>query len=328
MISCGIISNGMSLKKVIQAIEKNNRFLISTHINPECDAIGSELSFKGLLDRLGKTSFIINEQDPPRECKFLPGLNAIKGLGRIRDFDILVVLDCSNLSRIGKVSRLINKDKFIINIDHHISNSNFADINWVDPKSSSVCEMVYRLYKKLKIKFDKNAALSMYAGILTDTGCFRYSNTTAFTHRVAADLLENKISVNKVYRLIYASFSFDEIKFLGREISKFNIDNKGKIIWLTINRVALKKNKISMDLTDNILHFARAVKGVEVVLLFKEMDSNQIRVNLRSNGSVDVNHLAKIFGGGGHRTASGFTVKGDIHSVENQVLREVRKYLY
>ena len=152
----------MSIEKVIQTIKDKDNFLITTHINPECDALGSELAFSGLLKRLGKSCFIVNEETPPREYKFLPGINSIKTikhLNQIKDFNIAVVLDCSDLNRTGKVSKLITQDKFIINIDHHISNTRFGDVNWVQTKSSCVCEMVYRLYKRLKVPFDRNAAL-------------------------------------------------------------------------------------------------------------------------------------------------------------------------
>ena len=318
----------MSLERVVKAIAKQNRFLITTHVNPEGDALGSELTVKVILDKLGKSSNIINEKEPPREYKFLPGINSIKKFRDLKDFDAAIVLDCSDLGRTGKVSKLVTKDKSVINIDHHISNSYFGKVNWVDSGSSSACEMVYRLYKALKIKLNRNSALNMYVGILTDTGSFRYSNTTALTHKVVSDLLREKISVSKIYRKVYQSYSFSDMKFLASQISDFNIDKKGKIVWASISHKTLVLNKTSMDLADSILNFARAIKGVEVVLLFKAISSNEVRVNLRSNGKVDVNRLAKIFGGGGHKTASGFTIKGDLRDVEARVLREVKTAVY
>ncbi|MFH1201334.1 MAG: bifunctional oligoribonuclease/PAP phosphatase NrnA [Candidatus Omnitrophota bacterium] len=315
----------MSLKKVIQEIRKRDNFLISSHVSPEGDAIGSELAFKNLLERLGKHSFIVNDHDVPREYKFLPGVNSICKPNQVHYFEVVVTLDCSDLERIGKVRRLIKPGTFIINIDHHISNSGFGDINWVEPKSSCVCEMIYKLFQGLKIRPDKAAAVAMYTGILTDTGSFHYSNTTSFTHQVVSKLLQKNIPVSRIYREIYESYSLAQIKFLGKMISQFNSHNHDKIVWLSLKRNIKDFGEGALELADSILNFARAVKNAEVVLLFKEIGINEVRVNLRSRGNIDVNRLAKTFGGGGHKTASGFTTKGQISTVERQVLKEVKK---
>lgn len=328
MISYDSISNVMSIKRVIQEITKNHKFLITSHIGLEGDALGSELAMKALLDRLDKSSFIVNEQEVPREYEFLPGVDTIRKHNQVGDFDVAIVLDCSDLFRTGRISKLITQDKLVINIDHHISNSKFGKINWIDPRSSCACEMVYRLYKELKIPFDRNSALAMYIGILTDTGSFRYSNTAPFTHKVVAELLRKKIAVNQVYRRIYEYYSLSDIKFLGSQISRLNSDQKGKIVWLDVDLRSAALKKTLMDLTDAILNLARSIKSAEVVLLFKQISANEVRVNLRSNGKIDVNRLAKMFGGGGHKTASGFTIKGNIRSVQGRVLKEARRVVY
>ena len=320
----------MSLKKAVELIRKNKSFIISAHTNPEGDALGSELAFYWLVKKMGKEAVIVNEDNVPPECEFMPGVNNIRKYKNERqkfNFDCFVTLDSSDLKRIGEVYRLNYSNKLILNIDHHISNSNFADVNWVDPNASSCSEMIYRLYKKMKVGMDKDAALALYVGILTDTGSFRYSNTSAFTHRVVAELLEFGISVPEVYKYAYENIPFDDMKILIRALLAINKDAKGKIIWFEVSHNLLKNKKLSFDLAEHLLTFGRAVRGVEVVVLFKENlgIKNEIHVNLRSQGKIDVNKIASCFGGGGHKAAAGATVHGKIGSVRRKVLDKIKK---
>lgn len=322
----------MSLGKVIACVKNNKNFLITSHTNPEGDALGSELAFYRLLKTSGKNATIVNDDKLPYGYEFLPDVKNIKRLKKdlknIR-FDCLVFLDCSDLERAGGVYK-INKDaKPTVNIDHHISNTRFGSINWVEPEACSSCEMVYKLYNKLHIPIDKKTALLLYVGILTDTGSFHYPNTTHLTHRIAADLLSHKLSIKDIYKNIYENIPFEDMKLLSKILPAMRKAYKGKIIWFEIKKELLENRKLSFDLTENILSFARAIKGAEVAVLFKENIGvkNEIRVNLRSQGKVDVNKIASFFGGGGHKTASGATVKGKIDQVKKKILRKIKDNL-
>ncbi len=316
----------MSLEKVIEAIKTNKRFLISSHISFEGDALGSQLALARLLEYLRKDVVVVDEDKVGPEYKFLPYINKIKKTKPKFEFDVAIIVDCSDIKRIGRVSRIIGKNKPVINIDHHISNKSFADINWVDKTSSSCAEMIYNLYRKLNVPITKDVALLLFVGLATDTGFFRYPNTTAYTHKVASRLMRYRIPVSKIYQNIYESASFSDVMLLAEILKTLKKDKTGKIAWLLWKKSLNSKEKTSFDLTDMLLNFVRSVKGVEVAILFRELD-DKIRVNLRSRGSFDVNRLASLFGGGGHKTASGCTIKGSLGNAQLIVIKKAQRII-
>ena len=321
----------MSIKKVVDCIKTHKVFLITTHQNLEGDALGSQIAFYNLLRRLGKTAIMVNQDSVPSEYAWLSGTELIK-LYRHNmklKFDCIVMLDCSDRYRCGYVADLATSGQTVLNIDHHISNDNFGDINWVLPDASSASEMVYRLYKMMRIKIDLSSALAIYVGILTDTGSFRYINTTSFTHRVAAELLKFNLDVPKIYRNIYESMSFSDVLLLPRILLTLERAASGKIIIFQMRRGFIKRMRSHSDLTENVLNFGRSIRNSEVCVLFKELPekAGYIRVNLRSQGLVDVNLIAQFFGGGGHKTASGCSIKGSIAGVKRRVIRKIKEQL-
>ena len=207
----------MSVQEAVDFIRKHKRFLVSSHTNMEGDALGSQLGIYFLIKKLKKHAVMVNDEGVPYGYEFLPALGKIRhfkeGLKDLK-FDCFVTVDCSDLKRTGEVYLLNAENKPVLNIDHHISNSNFGEANWVDPKASSASEMVYRLYKNMGVALDKDAALALYAGILTDTGSFRFNNTSSATHMVTADLLTYGIDVPGVYKNIYGSISYSELNLL------------------------------------------------------------------------------------------------------------------
>ena len=320
----------MGLKKIAEAVRKYNNFLITAHVNLEGDALGSELAFYSLLKKLGKKAAIINEDSVPYGYDFLPGKDRIIKLSRRSNklsFDCFCFLDCSDLKRTGEIYRLNTQDKPVLNIDHHISNQMFGDVNWVDPRASSCSEMIYRLYKQMRIPFDKNSALNLYVGLVTDTGSFRYSNATSFTHKACAELLKFNLDVPGTYKSIYENVPYDDMKLLSKILPGLKLQQQGRVAWVEVKKDILRGKKLSFDLSEHVLSFGRAIKGVQVVALFKENLGfpDEIRINLRSEGRVDVNKIAAFFGGGGHKTASGATVHGKINKVRLKVLAKIRE---
>jgi phosphoesterase RecJ-like protein len=322
----------MSLRKLIASIKRNKTFLITSHVSLEGDALGSEIAFYRLLKKLGKIAYIVNDDCIPYNYNFLPDVDKItrfkKGLKKI-EFDCFVILDCSDLERCGDVKMLATDKILILNIDHHTSNTRFGGINWVESGVSSAAQMVYELYKEMGVKLDKEAALALYVGILTDTGSFRYSNTRSYTHKIVSELMKYKFNITDIYKNVYENMSFQDMKLLMGILPKVKLDSQGKIAWLQIKKGLLKGKKVFFDLSEYVLSFARAIKGIEVAVLFKENPGtkNEIRVNLRSQGKVDVNRIAGFFGGGGHRTASGATVKGSPTEVRKKVLAKIKDSL-
>lgn len=315
-------------KRLLAEIRKksNRVFLLSAHIHLEGDALGSQLALASLLKRLGKKVYIYNEDTHPSEYNFLPGVERIITKGPCVDYDVAIFVDCSDRSRVGKVYKILNPKKLLMNIDHHVSNSFFGDINWVCGHASSACEMVYDLFQALKVKISKNEAILLYTGMMTDTGGFKFANTTSKTHEAAATLLKSGLDVYQIHRHIYETMSFEIVKCYGKIIQSLKTDSSGKVAWLEIPYSLLSKSDVLAQQTDGIIHFARCIEGVEVALLFKEIHRGQeVRVNFRSTGAVDVNEIAGVFGGGGHKMASGATLKGNFKDIIAKVVEESAK---
>lgn len=318
----------MSLNEICRSIKKYNSFLITAHISPEGDALGSQLGFYNLIKKLGKQATIVSDDQLPLCYDFLPGTKYIRRLSKefkgIK-FDCLVVLDCADLKRTGRVYKLNQDNKPVLNIDHHISNQNFGDVNWVNARASSCSEMVYKLYKRLHLSMDKNTALVLYTGIMTDTGSFRYSNTASSTFKAAAELLKFGVNVAGIYRYTYENIPAQEVKLLLKILSKIKFFGQGRIAVFQIDPELPRGKKTSIDLADQVLSFGRAIRGVEVVVLLKNILSlkPQVRVNLRSQGKVDVNKVAAFFGGGGHKTAAGCTILGGFLVVRRKVIARI-----
>jgi len=291
-------------------------------MNLEGDALGSELATYLLLRKMNKQATIYNHDSTPQAYSFLPHVKVIKNeLDSSYAFDVALVLDCSDSFRTGKVKDYLSRAKIIVNIDHHISNTFFGDVNWVDPKASSASEMIYRLCRELKV-MNRKIALCIYTGIFTDTGSFTYSNVSSRVHRIIAELFRYKILPDKIYDSLHSFCQLNDIKFIGKILSSIKADPSGKITWSLI-RYWPKKD---YDLTEVIFSIMRFLRDAEVFLLFKKLGKNKVRVNFRSRSKVDVNKVAKFFGGGGHKRASGTTMSGNLSSVEKKVIAFIRRY--
>ncbi len=369
----------MSKAQIIKAIRENNSFLITSHINPEGDAIGSELALASLLARLNKKVCIINE-DTNKQLDFLAGkaaiinpdfamaksarradrlnpigfnlarrgnpkqisnpegivlpiplkegTNAKFGINRAPKklkFDVSIALDCPVISRVGNVEKLVKSSKILINIDHHISNDRFGDINWVDDGASCTGELIYELFNELKIKLNDKEALYLYVAILTDTGSFRYSNTSSKTHSIISELLSHKIEPHLIYEKIYGNTSISYIKLLCRILS--SLKKKGKIAYISFEGDISKLDDSVKERFEDFISYPRALKGVEAAMFFRKLSGNRIKINFRSKGTFDVNKLARKFGGGGHRSASGCVIDGTMDEVKRKVIKEAKALL-
>jgi len=189
--------------------------------------------------------------------------------------------------------------------------------------------MIYDLYKKLHVALDRDAAIVLYVGMLTDTGSFHYANTSSLTHKAVSELLKYNLDIPKIYKNIYENIPFEDMKLLAQILPSIRLDSKARIAWFQIRRNILEGRGASFDLTDGLLSFARAIKGIEVCVLFKENlgAKDEVRVNLRSQGEIDVNKIASFFGGGGHKTASSCTIRGKIDLVRKNVLAKIKESL-
>ncbi len=315
------------MQKVIEAIKKYNKFLITAHVNLEGDSLGSQLGMKALLDSLGKTAVIVDSDPVPPLYKFLPEAAEVSNkLDDKFDFEAAIVLDCPTLKRTGRVQNMI-AGKFIINVDHHISNEKFGNLNWVDPNASSAGEMVYKIYKAMGVRPAKQAALALYIAILTDTGSFNYDNTSSVTHEIAGELLTYGIDPAGVSESVYERRSLSDIKFLGLVLSTIKVNNTGEVAYLEITKQMLKDTGADMFKSEGFVNYARSIDKVKVAVIFKEDSSNKVNVSFRSKGEIDVNKIASSFGGGGHVKASGCIVDGGLAEVKQRVLAKIEEEL-
>ena len=318
------------MKQVIEAIKRYKRFLITAHINLEGDSIGSQLAMLELLRSMGKEAFILDSDPVPAHYKFLPKADEISNkIDKAADFDAAVVLDCPTLNRTGKVRELISKGKFLINIDHHVSNEKFGGVNWIDSEASSTGEMVYKLFKEVASPLTKEIALSLYIAILTDPGSFNYDNTSSVTHEIVSELLGYGLEPALVSESVYERRSLSDIKLLGLVLLSIKLNKRGDMAFAEITNEMLKETGADVSKAEGLVNYARSIESVKVAILFKENPepANKINVSFRSKGNVDVNRIASLFGGGGHVRASGCVVDGSLAEVEAKVLAKVEKTL-
>lgn len=323
------MSQTSQMKAVMEAIRLHRRFLVSSHINPEGDALGSAIALASLLKRLGKQVTLANDGGIPEAFRFLPRVAPMVNgpNGRVWA-EVSMIVDVPTLSRIGSIQQIVEKIPLVVNIDHHISNQCFANVNWVDPKAASAGEMIYRLYKAFGLKPTRPEALCLYVSLVTDTGSFRYMNTTPTVHEIVSELLSTGISPLKVAQQLYESHSVSDLKFLGTVLRSIRRSQNGRVVWLEIPQSLLKSARAGEEIIDELVNYPRSVRTAEVAFVLREsQEPGKIRVSFRSKGNVNVDRIARHFGGGGHMAASGCTVDGTLAQVRNKVLTVVRQAL-
>lgn len=316
-------------KKILSAIRTHKTFLVSTHVNPDPDALGSELSLAAYLRSLGKNVHVVNEEPAPRRLAFLPGARLVRGYARGKKlaYDAAIILDCGELDRIGKVRNLISPQSLLINIDHHVTNDFFGDLNLVEPGASSTAEVLYLLFKEAGHTLARDLAFNLYIGLMTDTGSFRFENTTARTHAICADLMRFGFSITDIYRRVYASIPYKDLKAFTKLISRFDVLYGGRVVCVDLPRRILSRFSEQFDLRDTIFQFLRSMHGVDVFVIFTEVNAHKTRVNLRSSSKFDVAKLASDFQGGGHKRASGCTIEKGMNEARSVFLSRIEKLL-
>jgi len=320
--------NNDGMDKVIEILKEKDFFLITAHINPEGDSIGSQLALSNLLERLNKKHLMVNRDAIPDNLKFLPGVEKIIfSMPEHFQPQVALVLDCPVKRRVGTVEPAVDKADVVVNIDHHVSNEFFGDINWVEAEMSSIGEMIYHLYEKIGVEIDKDTAIAMYSAILTDTGMFNYDNTSGKTHQIAGKLLEKGIDPSSVFNEIYEKKSFAQIRILGKVLSGIQIEEEGKIAYMSLTSDMYAEESVNDVSTEEFINYLRSIKGVEVAIFFKQNPDNReiVDVSFRSSGDVDVNMIASRLGGGGHKRASGCKLTCGLDEAKKEVLQETRK---
>ncbi|MFH1847675.1 MAG: bifunctional oligoribonuclease/PAP phosphatase NrnA [Candidatus Omnitrophota bacterium] len=321
----------MSKEKVIRAFRRYRRFIVTSHVNMEGDSVGSQVAVAWMLRKMGKECVILHKQAPPEGLRFLIKKDKFRSaISGNKAFDAIVAVDCPVIQRMGISYKKLKKAvKCVINIDHHVSNAGFGDINWIAPETSSCGEMMFRLFRAAKMDFDVDAALAMYVAILTDTGSFGYEATTAATHTVVAQLIKKGVSPLNAKQRLDEAKSMGDIKLLISTLDSLRLHFGGKVATMHTSQKMLRRFRLPPEKTENFVNFARSIKTAEVALFFLEKPGpdREVHVSIRSKGKVNVNRLAGLFGGGGHRNAAGCVIKGSIPYARKLILSKAGKFL-
>jgi phosphoesterase RecJ-like protein len=322
------------MDRIINQLLSSNHVFLASHTNPDGDAVGSTIAMGILLSAIDKKITLYNESSIPAVYRFLPRVEMIENnINEANDFDTAIILDCGNLQRIGTAASMVNDISAIINIDHHISNDHFGHFQLIDTTASSTAEIIYRLIKKMGVAIDKTIATSIYTGVLTDTGSFRFSNTNQAAFAICQEMVEKGVDPSDVARNVYGRYSLGRIKLLNLALDSIEIFHNGKLSIMTITQEMLSKTGTRAEDIDGLINYARRIEDVKIAALIHEeknvrhnlKDSSQFHISLRSDGTVDVAAIAASFGGGGHITAAGFEVQSGLAEIKSDIANLTEK---
>lgn len=314
-------------------IQSRDHFLIVSHVNPDGDAIGSTLAVGEMLQFLGKSFVMVNEGEVPFKFAMLPrsgeilGYNAGGNVAPRPDFDCVIAVDCADYQRIGLVKEWFRADTPMLNIDHHPTNDGFGRVNLIRADAAATAEVLYDLATLLSVDWSKPLADCIYTGLLTDTGGFRYSNTTPRVLKIASEMLEYGVDGNDLADQLLERLTFSHVMVLQKALAALNFSEDKRIAWLSVSLQDVEDSHAENADLEGLVNYPRNIEGVEVGLLFKQIDGDKWKVSFRSAGMVDVAAVAKHFGGGGHIRAAGCAVNGTLAQVVEQVLLEVKRGL-
>lgn len=318
-----------SLKEIEDLIKKSSNILITAHVFPDGDSIGSVLGLGLALKGMSKNVFMVMENEIPQLYNFLRGSEQIIfPQEMIRKPDLAIFLDCTDFVRAGENWF----EEFVagipvINIDHHISNQYFGTVNYVDDQAAATAEIVFRLLKEMGISCTERTATALYTGIVMDTGSFQYQNTTPDTLRTAATLLECGINLSEVREKLFESKSLESLQVISLALAQLKLSQDRRIAWTCLDHESLDKLHVKPEHCDGVVKYPISVSGVAVGILFREMENGMVKVGLRCRTGYDVNSIAGHFGGGGHKLAAGCQLDGPLGKAVQRVLEKTQRVL-
>lgn len=310
--------------EIKEILKCGRKILVVSHVDPDGDAIGSQLAFAAYLKQLGKDVLLVREKDIPHKYQFLPHLENIKPIDSLpvgTRVDTAVVLECPNFGRIGRAASLLGDDVTIISIDHHRDSGELGAVNWIEPDRSSVGEMVYEYFAAVGYPIDAAVATQLYTAILTDTGRFRYQSTAPRTMQIAGELIRAGADPKLICDSVYYNLSQSTVKLTARVLSTIEFHQDGTVCFLTLTKKMLTESGANMAESDGLVDFSLFANGVVVGALLKAHDETQTRVSLRSRDGINVAAIAALFGGGGHFNASGCTMPMNLIDAKSELLR-------
>ena len=299
-----------TLAQVVAAIRERQRFVVTSHAKPDGDAIGSQIAMALALQALGKQVRVVDADPAPQPMRALPGMDLIEVTRRIDDpADAVLTMECGDINRPG-IDGLASG--FIINIDHHTGNTEFGALNWLDLSAAACGEMVFDLIDALGVTLTAEMATHVYLAILTDTGQFHYSHITPRTFEICRRCVEAGCEPTAISRAIYDNNNLGRVRLFGAVLNAMHLDASGRIATLAMDRALAAVCGGTYDDTEGLINFPLTVRDIQAVIFFKENGPDDWRISMRSKGAVNINAVAREFGGGGHINASGCGAKGTL----------------
>ena len=316
-------------------LDRSRRFLVTTHVNPDGDGIGSEIALALWLRARGKTVHVMNDSVMPDAFVFLARGQVIEVFEpelaerRFDEADAMVVLDTSSRQRIGRLAPLLDRHLMpVAVVDHHVSHTQgFGAVNVIEPEASATGEIVYDLIREGGDEITPEIAEALYVALMTDTGSFRYSNTDSPAHRMAAELLTFGLDPQKLHTQVHSHASADRLRFFGEVLSVLEMLEDGKLVVLEASPEQFQRHGLTGADTEGLVDIPRTIGGVDVVALFSEVEAGKVKVSMRSTGRVAIDHVASRHGGGGHPHAAGVLMRGTRADVRARILPELHRVL-
>jgi phosphoesterase RecJ-like protein len=313
------------LADICAAILERQRFVITSHARPDGDAIGSQLAMAFALRQLGKDVQLVDKDPPPPQFQTLPGIRDIQVSPTVHgQFDAAIVMECGDLTRTGVDGF---EKYFVINIDHHPGNTSFGAINWFDPSRAACGEMVFDIVEALGVPLTSDIATHVYVAILTDTGGFHYSHITPRTFEICRQCTEAGAQPAAISRAVYDSSTMGRLRLMGAVLHNLEFESDGRAAVAALTQKLLQDTGATHEDSDGLINIPLTVKEIQAVAFLKEISPEYFRISMRSKGDVDVNRVANVFGGGGHKNAAGCSLYGPYADVRSRLVTELTRAL-
>ncbi len=316
-----------TIQQLKRLFRTNRRFVILSHINPEPDTIGAALSLYHYLGSIGKQVRVYNADGVPGFMKFMPHAEVVTSRVPSGSFDVAVCVDAGSTDMLGDHFDRFRR-RVTVNIDHHRTNTLYGDLNIVDPDAAAACELVYHLFRRAGIPVDATVAALLLAGIIYDTGSFRYRNTTRRTLHIAARLMSHGADMAAISEQLYENQSPGRLKLLNRVLNTLEISPDGRIASVELTRNMYTATGTTKEDSEGMIDYPKSIGGVAVAILFREVSERRYKISLRSKLDLNISDIAETFGGGGHKNAAGCTIEGALPDVKRRVFEKVRERLH
>jgi phosphoesterase RecJ-like protein len=312
--------------EIIERIRRGGKVLIASHVNPDGDSIGSQLALYDLCHQLGAQPTIVSHDQVTSRYRFLSKYDLLEAYQKektYQDFDFAIVLEATELDRIGQVKKLLKPDTQIINIDHHPGNPAYGNINLIDESAAAAGVMIYLLFQEAGVEVSRDNADELFTAIVTDTGRFCFPNSNAEALEISARLIEAGAAPKSICEHLYSQYSEDQVRLLGELISHMELHHAGKTCFLVCSREVCSKYAPDASDMDGLVNYSLYTAGVQVGVLLREIEEKVTKVSLRSSDKIDVGALARRFNGGGHVNAAGCNIKLPLPEARAELLKNI-----